>query len=188
MIYEQYRDTTVERLALNITKLFEDLVIGAVNSFEESIYNINTAAGIGLDIWGKLLSFPRFITDPDNTSKYIELSDEQYRVILRIVAFQTASEPTIQNINRNMRQLFSGTLGADAYVVDNRDMAFITYVFSDKIPPWLKSVFEIYDILPRPMGVGINITENIVNILGFEGQDTPDKSITNFSNVIFGSN
>lgn len=188
MIYEQYKGTNVETLSLNIAKLFNDLVIGAVDSFEASIYNINTANSNGLDIWGKLLNFPRYITNPDSQNDYIELSDEQYRVILRIIAFQTASEPTIQNINRNMIQLFSGIIGVRAYVVDNRDMAFITYIFSNKIPVWLKSIFEIYDILPRPMGVGVNITENIVNILGFEGQNTPDNSITNFNNVIFGSN
>lgn len=188
MIYEQYKGTTVETLSNNITNLFNNLVIGAVNSFEESIYNINTAVGTGLDIWGKLLGFPRYIADPNNVEAYIELSDAQYRVILRIIAFQTASSPTIQNINRNMRQLFTETLGADAYVIDNRDMALITYVFSDKIPTWLKSVFEIYDILPRPMGVGVNIVENVINILGFEGQDSSAESVTNFSNVIFGNN
>ena len=184
MIYEQYKNTTIEVLSLNIVKLFDDLVIGAVNSFENSIYNINSADSIGLDIWGKLLNFPRHINIPGNLS-YITLEDNQYRLILSILAFQAASDPTIENINKNMSTLFSGIIGVKAYVVDNGDMEFITYVFTDKIPDWLKIIFENYDILPRPMGVGVNLTELTVGILGFEGQTTEAEPFTNLYAAIF---
>lgn len=64
----------------------------------------------------------------------------------------------IPDINRFMQWLFADD--GFVYVVDNLDMT-ITYVFNFTPSPDVLSVFELYDILPRPAGVSVSIVIDV---------------------------
>lgn len=141
------------------------------------VFNLQTANDFGLSVWSIILDIPIVVTlepsDPDvpswgyeefhtnyNNGNYaqqytgaLHLSTEQARTVLRMRYFQITSRGTVPEINQFLEILF-GDLGG-AYVIDALDMSMI-YVFLFALPSELQFVFQRYDILPRPAGVGVS--------------------------------
>lgn len=180
--YEMYKGTTVEALSDGLSNVVQQYCVDISKEYFDNIYNISTAKGKGLDLWGTLLNFPRYIYNGEENG--LELTDDEYRVVLQVVYSTFAVEPTIPNLNHVMRLIF-GTQGLTAYVIDELDMGFITYVFTQQLPVWLNIVFYTYEILPRPMGVGARIREEPTQYLGFDGQNVAGSNIGNFTRSVF---
>lgn len=181
-IYDMYNGTTVGALATGIAGVIQKCAGDLSDEFYRNIYNLNTATGDALDAWGLLLRFPRYIDDGSNG--VLRLDDAQYSTVLKIVYSTLTIEPTIPNLNHVMAVIF-GLENNSVYVVDDLEMGFITYVFVTNLPAWMARVFYDYDILPRPMGVGVSIREEASQIFGFEGQATDDNNIGNLTQSIF---
>lgn len=179
--YEMYKNTTTEKLANGLVSLFDKLVIKEVDNYKNLFYNIDTANSDGLDLWGKFLKFPRYVTTDEG---YERLEDAQYRIILKAKALQLTRPPTISGINKSINDLF-GALDIICYVLDTQDMSFVTYVFVDLLPDWLSNIFEKYDVLPRPAGVGVAIAEAERRYIGFFGQNSNGTNIHNFTKTNF---
>lgn len=93
------------------------------------------------------------------------LSTEQKRIILQLRYRQLVSRGTVPEINAMLADLF-GALGP-AYVLDNEDMT-MTYVFGFEPSSALLQVLDLFDILPRPAGVGVSrLTPANSNRFGF---------------------
>lgn len=181
-IQTQYKNTNIEKLIDSLNKVFIKYINEPINNFITDIYSLDNADTLGLDLWGYILNFPRVIkyTDTENpniTSK--ELSDDEYRLVLQILALNCTTSCTINDLNKLLNQLFKN-YNIECFVVDNQDMTFVNYVFLQKIPDWLKAAFTNYDLLPHPQGVGTNIIEATSEFFGFDGQE-----LTNFYQAIF---
>lgn len=143
------------------------------------VFNLQTANAFGLSVWAIILDIPIIVTvtppEPgtvpwgfgeynenyENGNFYgaagssISLSVEQSRTVLRMRYFQITSRGTVPEINQFIDILFGEEGGG--YVIDNLNMT-ATVVFNFPIPAKLKFIFENYDILPRPAGVGMEVS------------------------------
>lgn len=182
-IQNQYQGTNIETLLNRLADLYNKLITQPVQEFYNNIYNLETAAGIGLDIWSEKLNFPRTIKfiDADTgveTSK--TLDDNEYRLILKVLSLKFYTKMTVPGINKTLKELFS-FYDVQAYTVDNQDMTYVNYVFLWEMPEYLKQAFNNYDLLPHPLAVGIRYREAFYQIFGFKGQELSD----NFYRTIF---
>lgn len=182
-IQNQYQGTNIETLLNGLADLYNKLITQPVQEFYNNIYNLETAAGIGLDIWGEKLNFPRTIKfiDADTgveTSK--TLDDNEYRLILKVLSLKFYTKMTVPGINKTLKELFS-FYDVQAYTVDNQDMTYVNYVFLWEMPEYLKQAFNNYDLLPHPLAVGTRYREAFYQIFGFKGQELSD----NFYRTIF---
>lgn len=177
-IQSQYKDTNIQTLLTGLDRVFKKYTARPLADFLTDIYDLNTAAGMGLDLWGAVLDFPRVIRGLEENT-FFTLTDDQYRVILKLLALQTRTRLTIPEINGELAGLF-GSFGSASYAVDKQDMTYINYVFVWKIPDWLRAAFANYRLLPSPMGVGTGFEEALYTHIGFEGQN-----LTSFYRAIF---
>lgn len=141
-----------------------------------NVFNLLTADAFGLSVWAIILDIPIIVaTNPSNPSNpglffssqhanfthgnffrtgpsAIQLTVEQARTVLRMRYFQITSKGTVPEINQFMNLLFGAQGGA--HVLDGGNMT-AEYVFNFALPSSLAYIFNNYDILPRPAGVGV---------------------------------
>lgn len=141
------------------------------DSFYHQIWNIDTAVGFGLDVWGRILGVGRVLQVPSGDyigfqqqpeskvfgegilwrgvggSNNAVLADDAYRKLLMAKAALNITDASIPSINRILMILFG-----DGYVRDNLDMT-ITYVFSMPLDPVSSAIILQSGVLPRPCGV-----------------------------------
>lgn len=214
IIQEQYKNTNLELFLNELNKVFDKHTVNLISKIHKDIINIDTAIDYGLDLWGKLLGFPRYVPVPANSGEvkslyfnfikkdfyklqffkendnftYMRLDDSNYRIILKCLLLKLSQDCTYPKINEYINYLF-GFFGGTSFVQDSQNMRFTTYVFRFEIPEWLKFVIDKYDILPRPAGVGMNYIESTAYYIGFQGQSnyykTGKRDITNFYKSIF---
>lgn len=176
-LQNQYYGGNFEQLCKNIYEVFDKHIYSAVRDFFDQIYNIDTADAVGLELWGKLLDFPRVIRGVNQETGEVtiyNLDDNQYRIILKVLAINMKTNMTIPEINASMMDLFKSIDGVEkkTSIADNRDMTALAYFFEWNIPSWLKTAFENYELLPHPMGVGVKVASAIVRPIGFKGQES----------------
>jgi len=104
-----------------------------------NLWNIDTAKGYGLDVWGRIVGVSRFVQVPDDIDYFgfqtgglpehslpfgsgvfwagmpatetYELSDDAYRSLIFFKAFANVSAMTIPNLNKLVNKLFGGLHG-----------------------------------------------------------------------------
>lgn len=210
IIQEQFKNTNIEKLLRGLEAVFDKWTLGLIDSIKEEVLSLPTARGIGLDMWGKLLGFPRYLPEPvksgatntipfnfenkdyfklqfyqeeEGRFKYVALDDFSYRVILQSLTVKLTQDCTIPKINQYCDFLFS-KFGGASFCQDSHNMRFVTYILRFEIPSWLRYIIETYDILPRPTGVAFRYIESAAYPIGFRGQSTyyqtQKKNVTNF--------
>lgn len=180
-LQDQYKNTNIETLINGLADLYDKLITQPLNDFYNNIYNLDTASGIGLDLWGEKLNFPRTIKYIDNKKENsVTLQDDEYRLILKVLTLKLYTQMSVPGINKTLKELFS-FYNADAYTLDNQDMTYVNYIFVWEIPEYLKQAFNNYDLLPHPLAVGTRYREAVYQIFGFKGQNLSD----NFYRTIF---
>lgn len=143
-----------------------------------TVWNIQTAQGYGLDVWGRIVGVSRvlsltagsclgfaesndlseegFDTAPWYTGEAstgsFRLSDEGYRQLVYAKALANITDCSVLSLNAILRVLF-GASGA-AYVRDGQDMS-MTYVFEFLPSPVQISIIQNSGVLPRPAGVDV---------------------------------
>lgn len=148
-----------------------------IQAFLDYVWNINTARGFGLDIWGKIIgvnsrqvqvsseiqyfgfdtgaadTYPFgegiFYTDAEEMDLY-RLSDTAFRTVLMAKAMANISRCTPFAINRILRNLFTGR--GDCHVADLGNMQ-MRYVFNFYLLPWEEAIIDQMNVLPKPAGV-----------------------------------
>ncbi|WKS98291.1 DUF2612 domain-containing protein [Gallibacterium anatis] len=153
-----------------------------IDDFYRTIWNLATAEGIGLDIWGRILGISRYIliteknqflgsslADKDlqnfklNTN--YKMNDEMFRSMLFIKAYSNIIYCTAYHINQLLTNLFKKR--GRAYYVKNGTMK-ARYVFEFNLSAAEKAVLISTDLLPRPTGVLIDYYEpDIMKTFGF---------------------
>lgn len=162
-----------------------------VDEFYDVVWNVDTAQGFGLDIWGRIVGLEngRFIpvdagdqfgfndalnqswqtfnngTMYNGTAETVvyELADPAYRTLILTKALSNISDSTMSSLNSVLQNLFTGR--GRCWVNDLQNMA-IRYVFEFKLEPWEVSVIKS-DALPRPGGVLATVLQAPMEVFGF---------------------
>lgn len=153
-----------------------------IDNFFELIWNVDTAVGVGLDIWGRIVGVGRVLqiassgkyfgfdeatnisADPFNTSPFYSgqtinnnfiLADDGYRVLVLAKALANICDGSIPAINQILLNLFPGR--GNCYVADGLDMS-MTYIFTFVLTPVEAAIVSQSGILPRSTGVSSTST------------------------------
>lgn len=147
------------------------------NAFYSLLWDIDTAVGYGLDVWGRILGVNRVLQVA--TSEYlgfegdsaaqnfghgifyaggrattnVALTDAAYRTLLLAKAALNITNASIPAINQILLNLFG-----QGYVQDNLDMT-MTYVFSVDLTPLQTAIVFQSGVLPKPCGVSFTVEQ-----------------------------
>ena len=146
------------------------------------IWNVDTAQGYGLDVWGRIVGVSRTLnvvspgdyfgfqealpgSQPFNQSPFYigtplttnyELSDSAFRVLIFAKALSNICDGSIPAINQILMKLFPNR--GNAYVVDGLDMTMI-YKFEFVLTPVELAIVLQSGVLPKPTGVSATVQQ-----------------------------
>ncbi len=183
-----YRDTIISQYAqspvLNATiGVINDWIDPAslIDDFIFNVWDLNTATGYGLDVWGRIVGVGRVLlvsvgarylgfnqqssleVDPFNTSPFYSgqeisgnfiLSDDGFRTMIRAKALSNICDGSIPGINAVLLTLF-GDRG-NVYVTNGRDMT-MTYTFTFQPTAVEIAIVTQSGVLPLPVGVSVTM-------------------------------
>ena len=144
-----------------------------LDDFYTMCWNIDTAKGVWLDIWGRKVGISRIVQVPsgnnfgfyntgnqpfnqapffngDNATLNYAIQDDPYRLLILAKAFLNITDCAIPNINRFLQIMFPGR--GRFYVVNTFNMA-MQYQCHFNLAAWELSILVNGFILPRPSGV-----------------------------------
>jgi len=128
----------------------------------DDLININTAMGVSLDVWGRILAIPRTLNAPD---AQITWPDETYRFLLLYKALANISSADAETQNRLLTQLFE----QNVYVLDNQNMTIrVVFEFFPSLEQ--AAILNNYGLLTRGAGVGWEFYQIVPEeTFGFDG-------------------
>ena len=180
-IISQYANSEIlTRLIANM-----DAYIDQTANFQslfDMIWNVDTAQGYGLDVWGRIVGVSRTLnvvspgdyfgfqealpgSQPFNQSPFYigtplttnyELSDSAFRVLIFAKALSNICDGSIPAINQILMKLFPNR--GNAYVVDGLDMTMI-YKFEFVLTPVELAIVLQSGVLPKPTGVSATVQQ-----------------------------
>lgn len=194
-IISQYANSpTLVQLVRNMNEYIDQRTNFA--NFYRFIWNVNTAEGFGLNIWGKIVGVTRLLQIPGNdpivgfdnpsepndwypmsqgrfarenevTTSY-ELPDDAYRVLILAKALANIAATTAPALNQILQNLFPGR--GRAYVRDLGNMA-MQFVFNFALTTVEYAILTQSGALPHPAGVLYSvIVVPTGTLFGFNGQ------------------
>lgn len=165
-----------------------------LDAFYTDIWNIATASGWGLDIWGRIVGVSRTVPVPTLSAGFLgfsqqvesasfghgvfylaasastnyNLTDSTYRALILTKALSNISSRAIPAFNRMLMSLFPGR--GNAYVIDDNDMSMVL-MFEFLLQPYELSILRYSGALVGPTGVFSNIYQyNRGHVFGFSQQ------------------
>ncbi len=184
-IASQYANSPILiKLISNMNEYIDPVV--DLDNFFNSIWNVETATGYGLDVWGRIVGVNRVVkisgsllyfgfseaddiplTDPQPfdqapfftgfaTGDNYSLSDDAYRKLILVKALANITDCSVPAINQILRNLF-GELG-NAYCTDTGNMT-MTYTFDFTISPVDYAIITQSGAMPKPTGVYATVVE-----------------------------
>jgi hypothetical protein len=162
--------------ALDQTENFESLY--------DNIWNVATASGYGLDVWGRIVGVSRtltvssstffgfaqqaptvddfgpggqspFYSGSPTTSSY-SLTDSAFRTLIYAKALANICDGSIPGINSVLLALFPGR--GRCYVTDGENMT-MTYTFEFLLTAVEVAIVSSSGILPKPVGVAATVVQ-----------------------------
>lgn len=153
-----------------------------MQNFYDFVWNVDTAVGFGLDIWGKIVGVSRLLKIPSNTKtlgfmnsdippdwapfnqgtfytgqnsgQAFVLPDGVYRTLILTKALANIVATTAQSLNALLRNLFPGR--GVSYVIDNGGMS-MTFYFEFDLTVAEYAILTQSGALPHPAGVQFNV-------------------------------
>lgn len=153
-----------------------------INDFYRLVWDVSTAEGYGLDVWGRIVGVGRVLKiqsrgrffgfgeagtinitgfdvapfyDGQILSQNHALTDDGFRTLIYAKAFANICDGSLAAINQILLTLFAGR--GNCYVQDNQDMT-MTYVFAFRLTPVESAIVAQSGILPKPTGVFATVT------------------------------
>lgn len=147
------------------------------DAFYSLIWDIDTAQGFGLDVWGRILGVSRILQVPSGVylgfeqdaqakpfgfgilygggraTNNVALTDTAYRTLLLAKAALNITNASIPAINAILLNLFG-----NGYVRDNMDMT-MTFVFQETLTPLQTAIVFQSGVLPKPCGVSFTVEQ-----------------------------
>ncbi len=147
-----------------------------IDNFFDFIWNVDTAQGYGLDVWGRIVGVTRVLHiasgdffgfsgppgssgEPFNQAAFyngsgltsnFSLLDNDYRRLIFAKALSNICDGTIKAINQILINLFP--LRGNCYATDGNDMT-MTYTFEFPLSPVELAIVSQSGVLPKPVGV-----------------------------------
>lgn len=139
-----------------------------IDNFYDVVWNVDTAVGFGLDIWGRIVGLPtgRYIY----TSPVTVLDDDQFRTLILLKALSNISITSAPSFNRLLRSWF-GDRGR-AYVNDLGSMS-MRYTFEFQLEDFEVQILANPEIFLRPAGVLVTIRQFTAPVFGFSEAHDP---------------
>jgi hypothetical protein len=157
--------------ALDLTELMD--------SFYDDMMNPDTAIGYGLDVIGRIVDVSRTLPfsgsttflgfneasswtgfgqggffSGGSTTTNVQLSDSDYRTLIRAKMAGNISDGSIPSINNILLTLFPNR--GICYVADGLNMS-LTYTFNFALNPIEVAIIQESGVLPNPTGVIVNV-------------------------------
>ncbi len=151
------------------------------DAFFTLIWNVDTAQGHGLDVWGRIVGVSRVLQLPAdgdffgfdeatdaftfnegifyggvNLTDNFALTDTAYRRLILAKALSNISDGSIPGINQILINLFSSY--GNCYVTDGGNMT-MTFTFGSDLSPVDFAIVSQSGILPKPAGVTVSIVQ-----------------------------
>jgi hypothetical protein len=136
-----------------------------LDDFYNYVWNIDTAQGFGLDIWGRILGVGRTINVPADTPNpghytftpgVLVLADDQYRQLLMVKALSNITDCTAGSLNKLLSKLFAGR--GRCYVNDLGGMK-MRFVFEFFLQPFEYAILMTSGVTPGPAGVLLDVIQ-----------------------------
>jgi hypothetical protein len=177
----QYANSpTLRRLIENMNEYVDPRANFA--AFYDYVWNVDTATGFGLDIWGRIVGVSRLLQIPNDdkvlgfenasvpadwapwnqgsfytgvsSSQAYLLPDDVYRTLILTKALANIVATSAASLNQLLRNLFPGR--GRAYVRDNGGMS-MTFVFEFGLTAAEYAILTQSGALPHPAGVAYNV-------------------------------
>lgn len=182
-IISQYKNSpTIDSLMLSISAAFDQTE--NFSNLYDNIWNVLTAFGYGLDVWGRIVGVIRTIFIPAGISylgfeeagsswtgfgqggfysggiltQNFVLDDTDFRRLILAKAASNISNGSIPAVNAILLALFPNR--GSCYVVDNLNMS-VTYTFNFALTPPELAIVSQLNVLPTSAAVSVTIQQNI---------------------------
>ena len=191
-ILSQYGNSPVLRALIDALNAAVDPSAN-VDAFYQKMWNVLTAEGYGLDVWGRIVGVSRIVNVPNvlpnfdfkeglasgnpfNAAPFfagqittsaagLTLTDDAFRVLILVKALSNISRTAVPIFNRMLMQLFPGR--GNAYVSDTGAME-MRLVFEFLLYPFEISILKNSGAFAGPTGVGIDILNlDLPHVFGF---------------------
>lgn len=152
------------------------------DAFYDLVFNVDTAVGYGLDVWGRIVGVSRVLAvagdvpylgfkessdaltfnegiwyNGGGLTSNFALSDTAFRRLILAKALANICDGTIKATNQILINLFGDTYG-NCYCTDGLDMT-MTYTFGSTLSPVDFAIVVQSGVLPRPAGVTLTIVQ-----------------------------
>lgn len=191
-----------------LAKAFYDLINPEpdINLFYDNAFNLDTARGWGLDVWGQIVAIDRElgqveqqtdyfgfqpetgVTNPrldtynnapfysDSLSSTFILEDEPYRLLIKTKAIANISTGSLGDLNRIMHELIPDKTIA----ILHTGTMHLRILVRGHLESYQSLLLNRGDLPPMPAGVGWDTYEVPYDTFGFAGQ-----GLSNFDNATF---
>lgn len=189
-IISQYaKSATIVQLVRNMNTYIDPRA--DFDAFYDFVWNVETAQGFGLDIWGRIVNIARELqipVDPEYfgfsdalpgsypfgerpfwdgtegaTNTYL-LGDDAYRQLILVKALANISATNAPSMNQLLQNMFVGR--GRCYVNDLGGMN-LRYTFEFSLTPYEFAIMTQSGALPRPAGVGASVFQSELPLFGF---------------------
>lgn len=151
------------------------------DAFHDFVWNVETAQGFGLDIWGRIVDVGRMLTIPGDvtylgydealdwqpfnqapfytgvqSTQTYRLADDAYRKLILVKALTNISDCTSPSLNQLLSNLFAGR--GRCYVSDTGKMEF-RYVFEFALEPYEIAILTQSGAIPKPAAVQAHVLQ-----------------------------
>lgn len=174
-VISQYgNSSTIGRLIQNMNDYIDPRT--DIDNFYSFIWNVDTAQGFGLDIWGRIVGVERDIF----INPVYSLDDTAYRSLILLKALSNISFSNAPSINQLLRNWMAGR--GRCYVTDLGEMR-MTYVFEFVLEPFEVQIITQGGIFLRPAGVKARAIDTNFPVFGFREGGT--RAYTGFNQAPF---
>ena len=182
MISQYANSETIAALVTNMAQYVDPTA--NFDEFYDVIWNVDTAVGLGLDIWGRIVGVQRVLQLP-STSSYLgfqeagswqpfgqapfysgggvtnnyALSDDAFHTLILAKALANICDGSIAAINQLLLNLFPGQ--GNCYCTDGLNLT-MTYTFKFTLSPVQFAIVANSGVLPRPSGVSATIVQGAI--------------------------
>jgi len=192
-IASQYANSpTLRQLIDSMSQYFDPTTNFA--QFYQAVWDVDTASGFGLDVWGKIVNVSRTLTIPGavttfgfreqgttaqpfdqapfyngvaTTQNYV-LTDSAYRTLILTKALSNISNGSAPSINAALRSLFAGR--GRCYAIDLGGMSMM-YTFEFALQPFEIAILTQSKVIPKPAAVTARVTQfDAATTFGFSEQ------------------
>lgn len=166
------------------------------DAFYDFVWNVDTAQGFGLDVWGRIVNIGRELLINDEllyfgfsdalpgsypfgeqpfydgtppATQTLILADDAYRTLILIKALSNISSSSAPALNQLLQNLFEGR--GRAYVSELGQMRF-RYTFEFLLTPFEFAIITQSGAIPRPAGVNATIFNTNTPVFGFSEAGT----------------